>query len=343
MRTAFVTGATGLLGTNLIRALVDRGVQVRALARSKEKAQAQLGGLVGVEVVVGDMAAVDAFKPALSGSDVLFHTAAYFREAYGGGNHTRALHDTNITGTRALIDAAYAVGVRRMVHVSSIAVLDGQRGATLDETNLRDRKNADPYYLSKIDTDEVLFAALRQHSDFSACMVLPGWMHGPGDAGPTSAGQFTLDYMNRKLPGATPGTFSVVDARDVANAAVVAAEKGRRGERYLAAGRHMGMRELMGVYERVTGVKAPTRSIPGAALMAIAGLAELGGKISGKPVLISRSTVKLMLREAERTRFNHAKSELELGLTFRPVEDTIRDEVAWFTANGFLSPCAKAA
>jgi dihydroflavonol-4-reductase len=77
--------------------------------------------------------------------------------------------------------------------------------------------------------------------------------------------------------------------------------------------------------------------------MAIAGLAELGGKISGKPVLISRSTVKLMLREAERTRFNHAKSELELGLTFRPVEDTIRDEVAWFTANGFLSPCAKAA
>jgi nucleoside-diphosphate-sugar epimerase len=92
------------------------------------------------------------------------------------------LHDTNVTGTRASIAAAYAARVRRMVHTSSIAVLDGPRGATLDETHLRDAKNTDPYYLSKIETDEVVFAALRQHTDFTACMVLPGWMHGPGDA-----------------------------------------------------------------------------------------------------------------------------------------------------------------
>lgn len=342
MRLAFVTGATGLLGNNLVRTLVGRGIRVRALARSKQKAQAQLGGLTGVEIVEGDLAKVPAFAPAMAGADVLFHTAAYFREAYGGGNHAKALRDTNVTGTRDLIRAAYGAGIRRMVHTSSIAVLDGKRGATLDETSLRNRRNADPYYLSKIETDDVVLSFLRDHLDFSACMVLPGWMHGPGDAGPTSAGQFTLDYMNRKLPGATPATFSVVDARDVANAAVAAADKGRRGERYLTAGRHMTMRDLMTVYEKVTGVLAPKRSIPGGLLMLIATLSEIGGRLSGRPVLISRATVKLMLREAERTRFDHAKSERELGLTFRPVEDTIRDEVAWFRDNNFLASPANA-
>jgi dihydroflavonol-4-reductase len=331
------------LGNNLVRALVKRGVQVHALVRSKAKAKAQLGGLAGVEVVEGDLARVSAFAPALAGADVLFHTAAYFRQAYSGGDHARALHDTNVTGTRDLIKAAYEVGVRRMVHTSSIAVLKGERGKTLDETSLRDPKDADPYYRSKIETDEVVFSFLRENPDFHACMVLPGWMHGPGDAGPTSAGRFTLDYMNRKLPGAAPGTFSVVDARDVAAAAVAAAEKGRRGERYLAAGRHYAMRDLMTTYERVTGVPAPKGAIPASVLMAIASVSEIGGKLSGKPVLISRAAVKLMLREAERTRFNHAKSERELGLAFRPVEETIRDEVAWFQANGFLSPAAKAA
>lgn len=343
MRVAFVTGATGLLGNNLVRALIERGVQVRALARSTTKAKAQLGGLSGVEIVEGDLARVAAFAPAMAGADVLFHTAAYFREAYGGGDHARALHDTNVTGTRDLINAGYAAGIRRMVHTSSIAVLDGERGATLNESNLRVPKNADPYYLSKIETDEVVFSFLRDHADFSACMVLPGWMHGPGDAGPTSAGQFTLDYMNRKLPGATPATFSVADARDVAAGAIAAANNGRRGERYLAAGRHITMRDLMGVYARVTGVAAPRGSIPAAVLMVIASASEVGGKLSGKPVLISRATVKLMLREAERTRFSHAKSERELGLTFRPIEDTIHDEVAWFQANGFLPPTSRAA
>ena len=337
MQTAFVTGATGLLGNNLVRALTSKGIVVRALARSAEKARQQLGDDKGVEIVVGDMADISGFAHKLAGSDTVFHTAAYFRDSYGGGDHANALHDTNVLGTKNLLAAAYKAGIRNMVHISSIAVLDGSRGASIDETMLRARDNADAYYGSKIDTDEVFLAFLKTHADFNGCMVLPGWMHGPGDRGPTSAGQVTIDFLNQKLPGVPPGTFSVVDARDVAEAAIAAATKGQRGERYLAAGRHMQMAELFAIYESVSGIPAPRGKLPAWLLHVVANVNELGAKITKKPVLLSRATVKLMLQEADRTRFNPDKSRRELDLQFRPIEETLRDEIAWFRANGFIT------
>ncbi|OYU33765.1 SDR family oxidoreductase [Novosphingobium sp. PASSN1] len=342
MQTAFVTGATGLLGNNLVRSLAAKGVAVRALVRSAEKARLQLGDVAEVEIVSGDMADTAGFADKLAGSDILFHTAAYFRDSYGGGDHASALHDTNVTGTKNLLEAAYKAGIRKMVHISSIAVLDGPRGAWIDETMVRARKNADPYYSSKIDTDEVVLAFLESKPDFHASLVLPGWMHGPGDRGPTSAGQVTLDFLHQKLPGITPGTFSVVDARDVAEAAISAATRGRRGERYLAAGRHMAMADLFAIYEHVSGVPAPKAKLPTWLLQIVASFSELGARVSKKPVLLSQATVKLMLREAERTRFDHNKSRRELGLEFRPIEDTLRDEIAWFKANGFVSTSPEA-
>lgn len=334
--TVFVTGATGLLGNNLVRELLGRGIRVRALARSRAKAEQQFEGLAGLEIVEGDMLAVPRFAAALAGVDVLFHTAAHFRDSYTGGNHWEELRATNIDGARSLLSAAYDAGVRRAVMTSSIAVLDGPRGAVINETMVRPVAKADDYYRSKILADEVAFEAMKAHPDLNISFVLPGWMHGPGDAGPTSAGQVTLDFLNRKLPGIAPGTFSVVDARDVARAMVAAAERGRRGERYLAAGRHMTMAELLEVYEQVTGVPAPKGKLPPLLLLLIATVSEAMARMTGKPTLLSLATVRLMLREAERTRFDPAKSERELGLTFRPVAETLRDEIAWFRARGRL-------
>lgn len=332
--TAFVTGATGLLGNNLVRELAGRGVRVKALARSRAKAALQFGNLSGVEIVEGDMLAVGGFEAALSGVDVLFHTAAHFRDSYTGGDHWDQLSATNIDGARDLLAAAHRAGVRRAVVTSSIAVLDGPRGAVINETMVRRVDNADDYYRSKILADEVAFEAMKAHADLDITFVLPGWMHGPGDAGPTSAGQVTLDFINRKLPGIAPGTFSVVDARDVARALIASAERGRRGERYLAAGRHMTMAELLKVYEQVTGVPAPKGKLPPLLLLAIAIVSEAMARLTGKPTLLSLATVRLMLREAERSRFDHAKSERELGVSFRPVAETLRDEIAWFRAHG---------
>ena len=337
LETAFVTGATGLLGNNLVRELLSRGVRVKALARSRAKAELQFAGLPGLEIVEGDMLAVPGFASALAGVDVLFHAAAHFRDSYTGGNHWEELRATNIEGARNLLSAAYDAGVRRAVMTSSIAVLDGPRGAVINETMLRRVDKADDYYRSKILADEVAFAAMKAHLDMNISFVLPGWMHGPGDAGPTSAGQVTLDFVNLKLPGVAPGTFSVVDARDVARAMITAAERGRRGERYLAAGRHMTRAELFKVYEHVTGVPAPKGKLPPLLLLAIATVSEAMARLTGKPTLLSLATVRLMLREAERSRFDHAKSERELGVSFRPVAETLRDEIAWFRAHGRLA------
>ncbi|QFQ86697.1 NAD-dependent epimerase/dehydratase family protein [Paracoccus kondratievae] len=336
MQTVFVTGATGLLGNNLVRLLLERGVRVRALARSRSKAEAQFGQLPGLEIIEGDMQDVAHFAPSLAGCDVVFHTAAYFRESYGGGKHWAMLKRINVDATAELLTAAHAAGVRRFIHTSSIAVVNGPRGALIDETMARDPRDADDYYRSKMQSDRVVQDFLRHHPEMFATFVMPGWMHGPGDLGPTAAGQFTLDYLRRALPGIPPGTFSFVDARDVAFALVAAAEKGRRGEHYLAAGRHIAMHDLVQIYEHVTGTPAPKRQIPVAVLWPIATMQEIIARITGRPALLSLATVRTMRAEAERTRFNPEKSRDELGLTFRPIAETIRDEVDWFKAHGMI-------
>ncbi len=338
---AFVTGATGLLGNNLVRELIVAGWQVRALVRSLEKARRQFAGL-GVEIVRGDMLDVAGFAPALKGVDVLFHTAAFFRDSYKGGRHWQTLHAANVEGTRLLLDHAYGAGVRRFIHTSSVAVLHGTRGALIDETMLRDERDADDYYRSKILSDRVVLGFLDTHPDFWAALVLPGWMHGPGDIGPTSAGQTVIDVALGQLPGVPPGSFSVVDARDVAQAMILAQERGRRGERYLAAGRHMTMADLLPLIGQATGAIPPKRRLPLWLMHVFAAGYEAYARLTGRPVLLSWAMARTVARENDRSRYNPVKSQNELGLNFRPVAETLRDEVAWFRANGIISPRAKA-
>ncbi|SDY31006.1 dihydroflavonol-4-reductase [Collimonas sp. OK242] len=336
LQTAFVTGATGLLGNNLVRELVNRGVAVKALVRSPEKAARQFGSLAGIELVHGDMADVGAFSAAMRACDVVFHTAAFFRDNYKGGRHWEMLKRINVDGSAALIAQAHRHGVRRFVQTSSIAVLNGVPGKAIDETSLRDPADADDYYRSKILADHAVSDFLKMHPEMHACFILPGWMWGPGDIGPTSSGQVALDTVLGKLPGLVPGSFSVVDARDVALAHIAAAERGRSGERYLAAGRHMTMRELIPMIGRIARVDTPQRMLPVPLLFALAGLQEIYARLTGKPILLSIATVQLMVKEADRTRFSHAKSERELGLKFRPVDDTLREVIVWYREHKWL-------
>jgi dihydroflavonol-4-reductase len=335
MKSAFVTGATGLLGNNLVRELVARNVTVRALARSREKACRQFSDLP-VEVIEGDMTNVAGFARALAGCDALFHTAAHFRDSYKGGSHWDRLYAINVEGTEKLLAAAYEAGIRRVVHTSSIAVLQGRPGQITDETMERAESNADDYFRSKILADRVVKKFLRDHPDMYIVMVLPGWMFGPGDMGPTSSGQMVLDFVERKLPGRVPGSFSVVDARDVVLHLLAALDYGRNGERYLAAGRHMTIDDLFRLLGDISGVAAPKLRIPLFVLKGLASLYELYGSVAKKPILLSRATVRLIEQEFDRTRFDHTKSETELGCCFRPVTETLSDTINWYWRNGFL-------
>ena len=333
-QTVLVTGATGLLGSNLVLKLVENGVTVRALARSKEKAKKQFGSL-GIEIVVGDINDPKTFVDRLSGVDFVFHTAAYFRDNYKGGKHWDQLYTTNVAGTANLLKECYQAGIRRFVHISSTAVLRGQPGHAADETTLRLESEADDYQRSKILSDQEVLKFLAAHPDFWAAFVLPGWMHGPGDSGPTSAGQTVLDFLKRKVPGIPPGSFSVVDVRDVAEAAIRVADSGKRGDRYLAAGRTVTMEDLFTDLEQISGVRAPRNKVPMAVVFLLGAMGELRARITRQPVLIGWATVQLLAKETGRQHFDHRKSERELGIRFREIQETLRDAVSWFKANGY--------
>jgi len=334
--SAFVTGATGLLGNNLVRLLVERGVRTKALVRSRSKAEQQFSDL-DVEVVEGDMTDVRSFQGALRGVDALFHTAAYFRDSYkGGGRHWDMLYRVNVKGTEALLAAALEAGVRRIVHTSSGGVLDGPPGAVIDETMARQEVDANDYFRSKILTDRVVLEFLERHPEVHVTLVLPGFMFGPGDVGPTASGQLVLDFVRRKLPGIVPGSFAVVDARDVAACMIAAADRGKSGEKYLCAGIHMTMAELLARLERSSGIKAPTKRIPIGLLFAIAAGYEAYARVTGRPILISLASVRLLARENDRSRFDHGKSKRDLDVSFRPFDETLADVIAWYRGHRML-------
>jgi len=337
-QTAFITGGVGLLGSNLVRLIAGNGYSVRALVLPSEmdKVAIQFAG-IRVDIIPGDMRDVPAIASALSGVDVVFHTAAYFRDYLKGGRHWDALYSINVAGTRSLLEAAYRAGVRRFVHASSIAVLDDRASARIDETMLRDERRAEPYYRSKILAEREILGFLSQHPDMWAAMILPGWMHGPGDAAPTPAGQSVLDFLRGKIPGILPGAFSIVDARDVAEAMTLVALKGRRGERYLAAGRPVTSADYMASLAAISGAKLPTRKISRSALFAVACVSECWARLTRRPVQLSLAAVRLLDRRVDQLQFDHSKSKKELGLEFRPLEETLRDEIAWFRAHDYLS------
>lgn len=334
-RSAFVTGATGLLGSNLTRELVARGWKVRALVRSPEKAQKILGD-VELELVTEDLVNVSRYAEALEGVDTVFHTAAYFREYYQPGNEWEKMRQINVDATMELVQEAEKRGVRRFVHTSSSGVIETRTtdGESADESApFSSFAEENLYFKTKVLVEQEI-AGFLERSKLDVVLVLPGWMMGPGDAGPTSAGQLILDLMEGKLPGVINGGTSAVDARDVAKAMIAAADKGARGERYLVAGRLTTLVEIARTLEEVTGTPMPKRVIPRPVAMIIAHLSDFTARITGG---VSKMPVAGIKTLSERVSLSSEKAKRELGATFRPLSETLGDAVAWYRAHGYLS------
>lgn len=334
----FVTGGTGMLGGNLVRALRAKGHEVRALVRSRQKADLLLAG-TGAEIVVGDMRDVAGFAQSLDGIDAVAHTAAYFREYYAPGDHASSLEDINIKGTLALLAAADERGVRRFLQTSSSGTI-GQAadGTSNEDTPASEAQLANGYFRSKVDGDRRIGAFVPK-SGMTIATVLPGWMFGPGDAGPTGAGQLILDALAGKLPGVPPGGTSIVDARDVASAMVTLLARDVPGERFIVAGRYHTIREVLDAAMAAAGKDRISFTLPTWLALGMGHVTEAWARLTKGVPLVPLEGVRMLLQDF---RPSSARAERELGAEFRPIAETIRDVVTWYGAHAEVMTAATA-
>jgi dihydroflavonol-4-reductase len=333
---ALVTGSTGMLGHNLVRQLLAEGWQVKALVRSKEKAGKLFMGLT-LEVIEGDMDNLSGFSAVLEGIDAVFHTAAYFREYFTHGNdHWSTLKRINIDATLALIEASEKMGVKTFIHTSSsgsISIPINHVEANENTPLAIDTQNL--YFKSKVEGDQAIAkwvgAAPRA---MKVVTILPGFMIAPRDAAPTSGGKLILDFMTKKIPGVIKAGTSTVDARDVANAMIKAVKHGRQGEKYIVAGQFVEFAKLFKLLEQISGVKAPTLQMPNWFILTLARVDTYVSGLQQKTPTMPLDGIQVLLALHS---LSSKKAITELGVTFRPFEETLSDTINWYKDNGYIS------
>jgi dihydroflavonol-4-reductase len=324
-----VTGATGFVGAAVARALLRECWEVRALARrGSDRRNLQP---LAVEVFEGDLADADSLARALAGCDALFHVAADYRL---GVFDPRQLYQTNVEGTRNILNAARAAGVRRVVYTSSVATigipLDGTPGAEETPSTLADMIGH--YKRSKFLGEEVAREAA--HSGTPVIIVNPSTPVGPGDVKPTPTGQMVLDAAAGRMPAYVDTGLNIVHVDDVAAGHLLAFHRGRVGERYILGGQDMTLREILVEIAQLVGRKPPSVRLPGAVVMPIAYVAEAVARVSGRP---TRITVEGVRMARKRMFFSSAKATRELEYRWRSPTQAFVDAIAWFREQKLLS------
>jgi dihydroflavonol-4-reductase len=326
---ALVTGGTGFVGANLVRELVGAGATVRVLARPGGDRRALSG--VKVEIVEGDLLNAPSLARACAGVDTVYHVAADYRL---WAPDPAVLHRVNVDGTRAMLEAAGAAGARRVVYTSTVGALgiprDGAPGTEDTPVSLGDMVGA--YKTSK-------FLAERVALDFAGrglpvVVVNPSAPVGPWDVRPTPTGQMVLDFMRGAMFATVDTGLNLVHVRDVAQGHVLAARRGKVGERYIlgAARGNLSLTEIGRLLSEITGRRPPRLRVPyvvawcGAACMEA--VARLTGGVPRVPLTAVRMAKKRMY-------FSPAKAIRELGLPQTDVRVALQDAVEWFAAHGY--------
>ena len=323
-----VTGATGHIGNVLVRGLLAQGRQVRALVPPFEDTR-PLAGL-DVELVGGDIRDPDSLRCAFAGASVVYHLAGQISILPG---RAKALHATNVVGTRNVIQACLDGGVERMVYVSSVhALVEPPHGTAItEEAGCDPRRVVGAYAKSKAQATLAVREAAARGLD--AVIIFPSGVIGPHDFNRSEMGQVILDFARRRLPAYVDGAYDFVDVRDVADGIVRAGLKGRTGEGYILSGGILPVPRLMELLQELTGVRAPSLRLPRRVAMAAAVFTPLFSAVTGAKPRFASYAIRVL---GSNCLISCAKARRELDYAPRPIEETLADTVQWFRMHGMI-------
>jgi dihydroflavonol-4-reductase len=327
-----VTGATGFIGSSIVRELLKDGVEVKVLVR-KESNTKNIDGL-DVEKVYGDIRDRESIKAALKGCDTFYQTAALF---VTWAPDKKIFYDINVEGTKTALSAALEQGVQKVVYTSSIAAVGYEEGKKLanEETKFNMYKGS-PYNMTKYLGE--LEAKKFCEKGLPLVIVNPAGVIGVRDIKPTPTGEYIVKVLNKKMPGWVDTGMNFVDVEDVARGHILAAQKGRVGERYILGNTNITLKDMFDLVGKVGGVEAPKRKISYPMAITLAYFSQLVSRINGKPPALSMNVAKSI---GNYLFYDCSKAVKELGMPQTPLRTTVEKAVNWFRENGYIKVDSK--
>jgi dihydroflavonol-4-reductase len=326
---AFITGATGFLGSHVARVLCEQGATLRLLVR----ATSNLKNLQGLhaETVTGDLRDPGSLEKAMAGCDTVFHVAADYRLWV---RDPQEMYRSNVEGTRALLQAARKNNVRRLVYTSSVATIGFKTNGSLadEDSPVSVSDMIGHYKRSKFMAEQVALEAGR--SGMHVVTVNPTTPVGEGDVKPTPTGRIVLDFLKRKFPAYVETGLNLVDVRECARGHVAALERGTPGHRYILGGENLTLKQILDRLGDITGLPSPKVKLPYIFAFATGVIDEtITGRMLNKE---PRATIDAVRMGKKMMFATSAKAERELGWKIVPVNDALRRAVEWFRANGYV-------
>lgn len=327
---AFLTGATGFVGSHVARVLAEQGANLRLLVRPGSN-PANLEGL-NAEHVAGDLCDPASLAKGMSGCDVVFHVAADYRLWV---RDPERMYRANVEGTKAVLEAAQASRVRRVVHTSSVATVgftsNGHPANEDSPVALSDMIGH--YKRSKFMSEEIAIKAGK--SGMNVVVVNPTTPVGERDIKPTPTGKIIVDFLNRKFPAYVDTGLNLVDVTECARGHVAALERGRTGERYVLGGQDLTLKQVLDKLSAITGLAAPRVKVPYAVAFAAVAVDEvITGRLLGRE---PRATMDEVRMSRKKMFVSSSKAEKELGWGPIAVDGALRRAVQWFQSNGHVS------
>ena len=326
---AFVTGATGFLGSHVARVLCEQGAKLRLLVRATSNLK-NLQGLPA-ETVTGDLRDPGSLGKAMAGCDTVFHVAADYRLWV---RDPQEMYRSNVDGTRALLEAARRINVRRLVYTSSVATIGFRTNGSLadEDSPVSVSDMIGHYKRSKFMAEQVALEAGR--SGMHVVTVNPTTPVGEGDVKPTPTGRIVLDFLKRKFPAYVETGLNLVDVRECARGHVAALERGQPGHRYILGGENLTLKQILDKLADITGLPSPKVKLPYIFAFATGVIDEtITGRMLNKE---PRATIDAVRMGKKMMFATSAKAERELGWTTVPVNDALCRAVEWFRANGYV-------